>query len=94
LFRVIKVSIGRCISLSYLEEDIEDTFQTRILRLYDLVKKLGKVNRFEAYSDFGWGPGIFERIHPAFIARHSSQIIYDKKKQTYIYSPSIQEKLI
>jgi len=78
--------------LSYLEEDIQDTFNGRMLRLFELVKKNKKINRYEAYSIFNWTPGIYDRIHPAFVARHSSEIIY--KNQNYIYSPSIQEKLI
>jgi len=92
MFRVIKVSIGRCISLSYLEEDVLDTFNGRILRLFELVKKYEKINRYEAYSILNWTPGVYDRIHPAFLARHSSIIKY--KKQKYIYNPSIQEKLI
>jgi len=87
--------LGRCIpNMSYLEEEVQDTFNGRILRLFELVKKYGKINRYEAYSILNWTPGIFDRVHPAFVARHSSQIIYDKKTKNYIYSPSIQEKLI
>jgi len=95
VFQVIKVTIGRCIpDLSYLEEEIQDTFNGRVLRLFELVKKLGKINRYEAYSILNWTPGIYDRVHPAFVARHSLQIIYDKKTKNYIYSPTIQEKLI
>jgi len=92
MFKIIKVSIGRCINLSYLEEDIQDTFNGRMLRLFELVKKNKKINRYEAYSVFNWTPGIYDRIHPAFVARHSTEIIY--KNQNYVYSPSIQEKLL
>jgi len=93
MFKVIKVSTGRCVpNLSYLEEEIQETFNGRILRLFELVKKYKKINRYEAYSILNWTPGVYDRIHPAFVARHSSQIIY--KKQYYIYIPSIQEKLI
>lgn len=87
--------MGRCVpNLSYLEEEIQETFNGRILRLFELVKQQKKINRYEAYSIFNWTPGIYDRVHPAFIARHSSEIIYDKKTKNYIYSPSIQEKLI
>jgi len=87
--------MGRCIpNLSYLEEEIQESFNGRILRLFELVKKLEKVNRYEAYSIFNWTPGIYDRVHPAFVARHSSQIIYDKKTKNYLYSDRIQEKLI
>ena len=95
MFRVIKVSIGRCIpDLSYLEEEIQDTFNGRVLRLFELVKQEKKINRYEAYSVLNWTPGVYDRIHPAFLARHSTEIIYDKKTKNYIYSPTIQEKLI
>jgi len=80
--------------LSYLEEEIQETFNGRLLRLYELVKKYEKIDRYEAYSILNWTPGIYDRIHPAFMARHSSEIIYDRKKHNYIYSPTIQEKLI
>jgi len=87
--------MGWCIpNLSYLQEEYMDSFNGRILRLFEIVKEKEKINRYEAYSIFNWTPGIYDRVHPAFIARHSSEIIYDKKTKDYIYSPSIQEKLI
>lgn len=95
MFRVIKVSIGRCIlNLSYLEDEIQGTLNGRILRLLELVREKKKINRYETYAILDWTPGIYERVHPAFIARHRSLIIYDPKTKNYIYSPTIQEKLI
>lgn len=86
--------MGRCINLSYLEERVVETLNGRILRLLELVKEKKKINRYEAYAILDWTPGIYERVHPAFIARHCSLIIYDPKTKNYIYSPTIQEKLI
>jgi len=95
LFKVIKVSLGRCLlNLSYLEERILETANGRILRLLELVKERKKINRYEAYAIFDWTPGIYERVHPAFISRHSSLIIYENKTKDYVYTDSIQEKLI
>jgi len=78
--------------MSFLKEELHESFNGRILRLYELVMRDKKINRYEAYSILNWSPGVYDRIHPAFLARHSSEIIY--KNQNYIYIPSIQEKLI
>jgi len=78
--------------MSFLKEEKHESFNERNMRLYLLIKEKKSINRYEAYNLLGWTPGIYDRVHPYFIARHSTEIIY--KNQNYIYSPSIQEKLI
>jgi len=78
--------------MSFLKTEKNESFNERNLRLFMLIKEKKSINRYEAYNLLNWTPGIYDRIHPYFIARHSSEIIY--KNQNYIYSPTIQEKLI
>ena len=69
----------------------------RFIDLYQIVTQKGRVNRFEAYSTLGYTPGVYERMHPAFLARNSPRIIYDKKTKDYIdtnITQKAQEKLI
>jgi len=81
--------------MSFTQEfEKHESANERILRLLNLVKEEEKINRYEAYSILGWTPGVYERVHPAFISRHYPTIIYDPKTKNYIHSASIQEKII
>ena len=82
------------VKMNFTQEfEIHETANERTLRLLELVKEEGKINRYEAYSLLGWTPGIYERVHPAFISKHYPTIIYDGKTKNYIHSASIQEKI-
>jgi len=83
------------IKMDYTQEfEKYESANERTLRLLELVKEEGKINRYEAYSILGWSPGVYERVHPAFISKHYPEIIYNRKTKDYIYSASIQEKII
>jgi len=79
--------------MSELEFEKHETFNERNLRLLMLVKEKKVINRYEAYNLLNWTPGVYDRIHPYFIARHDD-VVYDSRKQNYVYTESIQEKLI
>lgn len=87
--------LGLClVKMNFTQEfEIHETANERTLRLLELVKEEGKINRYEAYSLLGWTPGIYERVHPAFISKHYPAVIYDRKTKNYIFSASIQEKI-
>ena len=95
MFTIKKLLLGSClVKMSFTQLEKHESSNERILRLLKLVQEEGKINRYEAYSLLGWTPGIYERVHPAFISRHYPAVIYDKKTRNYIFSVSVQEKII
>jgi len=71
---------------------VKEKVNQRQSDLYHLVKKKGRINKFEAYQTLGLTPGVYERLHSPFIARFNLSIIYDKKTKDYIDTTVIQKE--
>jgi len=87
-----------CLDIKFAERAVTkktaaETMRDRYLDLYTLVTEKGRVNRFEAYATLGFNtPGVYERLHPPFVARYGPRIIYDKKTKDYIDTTVIQKE--
>ena len=101
--KLIKFPLGRGISkLNFLDYKFEKEAEKRkphkqknaenFIKLFELVTQKCSINRFEAYATLGFTPGVYERIHPAFIERYKPRIIYNKKTKCYVDTISVQNE--
>lgn len=71
------------------------TKKERLWKVRDYLKRNKRATRYHIQTQFGWGDGIIERLHPVLVREYDYEICWNSKKQEYIWIADIkQEQLI